>query len=52
MRRLFAIVPSSRNWKLALLLGALVAALAATGFGAYAAASDGNSSALSCDITS
>ena len=42
MRRLFAIVPSSRNWKLALLLGAFVAALAATGFGAYAAASDGN----------
>src|SRR5947209_4426081 len=42
MRRLFAIIPSSRNWKLALLLGGFVGALAATGFGAYAAASDGN----------
>jgi len=42
MRRLFAIIPSSRNWKLALLLGAFVGALAATGFGAYAAASGGN----------
>src|SRR3954468_2593731 len=42
MKRLSAIIPSSRRWKLALLLGAFVAALAATGFGAYAAASGGN----------
>ena len=39
-----AILPieASRRWKLALLLGAFVGALAATGFGAYAAASGGN----------
>ena len=39
-----AILPieASRHRKLALLLGAFVAALAATGFGAYAAASGGN----------
>jgi hypothetical protein len=42
MKRLSAIIPSSRRWKLALLLGAFVGALAATGLGAYAAASDGN----------
>ena len=42
MSRLFAIIPSTRRWKLALLLGAFVGALAATGFGAYAAASGGN----------
>jgi hypothetical protein len=42
MSRLFGIIPSSRRWKLALLLGAFVAALAATGFGAYAAASGGD----------
>jgi hypothetical protein len=42
MRRLFAIIPSYRRWKLALLLGAFVGALAATGFGAYAAATGGN----------
>lgn len=41
MRRLFAIISSSRRWKLALMLGA-IGALAATGFGAYAAASGGN----------
>ncbi len=42
MRRLSAIVPSSRRWKVSLLLGALVGALAATGLAAYAAASGGN----------
>jgi hypothetical protein len=42
MTRAFAVFPSSRRWKLALLLGACVGALAATGFGAYAAVSDGN----------
>jgi hypothetical protein len=41
MRRLFAIVVASRRWKLALLLGAMAGALAATGLGAYAAARDG-----------
>jgi hypothetical protein len=40
MRRLFAIGGASRRWKLALLLGAMAGALAATGFGAYAAAKD------------
>jgi hypothetical protein len=42
MKRLFAIIPSSRRWKLALLLAAFAGALAATGFGAYAAASGGD----------
>jgi hypothetical protein len=42
MRRPSAIIPSSRRWKLALLLGAFVGALTATGLGAYAAASGGN----------
>jgi hypothetical protein len=42
MRRQFAIIPSPRRWKVGLLLGACVGALAATGFGAYAAVSDGN----------
>jgi hypothetical protein len=42
MRRPFAIIPSSRRWKVALLLGVGVGALAATGFGAYAAVSDGS----------
>jgi hypothetical protein len=40
MRRLFAIVGASRRWKLALLVGAVAGALAATGLGAYAAAQD------------
>jgi hypothetical protein len=39
MRRLFAFVVASRRWRLALLLGVFAGALAATGFGAYAAAS-------------
>jgi len=39
MRGLFAVVGTSRRRKLALLLAALAVALAATGFGAYAAAS-------------
>jgi hypothetical protein len=38
MRRLFATVFASRRWKLALLLGAIAGALAATAYGAYAAA--------------
>lgn len=42
MRRFSAVIPSSRRWRLALLLGAFVGALAATGFGAYAAASGGD----------
>lgn len=42
MRRLFAIIPSSRRWRLALLLGAFVGAMVGTGFGAYAAANGGN----------
>jgi hypothetical protein len=42
MRRLFAVAGMSPRWKLALLVGAIAGALAATGFGAYAAASDGN----------
>jgi len=42
MRRLSAIIPSSRRWKLALLLSAFVGALAVTGFGAYAATSGGD----------
>jgi hypothetical protein len=40
MRRLFAIVGASRRRKLALLVGAMAGALAATGLGAYAAAKD------------
>lgn len=42
MKRLSAITHSSRRWKLALLLSAFVGALAATGLGAYAAASGGD----------
>jgi hypothetical protein len=42
MRRLFAITPLSGRSKPALLLGTFVGALAATGFGAYAAASGSN----------
>src|SRR4029077_20501536 len=42
MRRLLAINPLSRRSKPALLLGTFVGALAATGFGAYAAASGSN----------
>jgi hypothetical protein len=40
MRRPSSIVGASRRWKLALLVGAMAGALAATGFGAYAAAKD------------
>lgn len=42
MRRLFANVGASRNWRVALVLGAIVGALVATGFGAYAAGNAGN----------
>jgi hypothetical protein len=48
MKGIFGIAGVSRRWKLALLLGAMVGTLAATGLGAYAAASGGGTTINAC----